>query len=256
MRTKTLLLSAAALAAGLVSSFASSSNVYSVNIVGYVNKATAGGVSAIGNPLIANGGNNPTNVFPNADGHLDFNVLLVWNGLSFDQYYFDSTKSSGFTDGGGTATLFPPNLNPGTGFLYNNIIGDPQSTFVGQVTGVVTNDPHLLATVTLPGSPLLQLITSPIPLGGGVISSLQFGGTAVPGDGSLDFDAVLVPTISGGSIIGYVTSYFDSTKANGFTDGSGTATLPEPVIPVAGAFFFANYNGSPYTWNQDINLGP
>src|SRR5436190_4799543 len=51
MRTKTLFLMAAAIAAGLVSSFAQSSNVYSVNVVGYINVTTPPGFSMIDNQL-------------------------------------------------------------------------------------------------------------------------------------------------------------------------------------------------------------
>ena len=54
MRTKTLLLSAAVLAAGLAASTAQS--VFSVNAVGYVNKTLAPGYNLIANPL--NGTNN------------------------------------------------------------------------------------------------------------------------------------------------------------------------------------------------------
>ena len=52
MRTKTLILAAALTAAGLASSLAQS-NVYSLNVVGYVNKTLTGGslFSVVNNPL-------------------------------------------------------------------------------------------------------------------------------------------------------------------------------------------------------------
>lgn len=56
MRTKTLLLTAALAAAGVVTSVAQT--VYSVNAVGYVNLTIPSGFSIIGNPLDAGAGNN------------------------------------------------------------------------------------------------------------------------------------------------------------------------------------------------------
>jgi hypothetical protein len=74
MRTKTLLLSAAAMAAGLVSSVAQS-NVYSVNVVGYVNQVLpAGTLVAVANPL-----DNGTNT-------LDSGAVLDW------QWFYDFNK--------------------------------------------------------------------------------------------------------------------------------------------------------------------
>ena len=53
MRTKTLLLSAAALAAGVVTSMAA--NTYSVNVVGYINVTVQPGFNIIGNQLDVDG---------------------------------------------------------------------------------------------------------------------------------------------------------------------------------------------------------
>src|SRR6266481_9690813 len=64
MRTKTLIC-AAALAAGALTSWAQS-NVYSLNVVGYVNTTLPGNsaITMIGNPLNnTSGGNNISNLF-------------------------------------------------------------------------------------------------------------------------------------------------------------------------------------------------
>ena len=61
MRTKALLLGAAVGAIGLATSMA---QVYSVNIVGYVNTTIPTGFSIICNPLNATGGNTIGNVMP------------------------------------------------------------------------------------------------------------------------------------------------------------------------------------------------
>jgi hypothetical protein len=249
MRTKTLLLSAAALAAGLLSSIASSSNVYSVNIVGYVNKPGGLGFTPMSNPLIANISNSASNVIDNASGQQDGNALYIWNGFGFTVYLFDSSSPSGYTDVGANPVA-PPTLTPGTGFLYNNQVASNTLTYVGQVTGVVTNDPHLIADLTLPASPGNQLIASPIPIGGRLITDLQMDGT-----GTLDGDAVQLPNITGGVLTSWTVYLFDSSSGTGFTD-AGSNPVPEPIIPVAGAFLFVNNNATPVLWHQDIDLGP
>ena len=85
MRTKTLLIAAAALAAAVTSSNAQST-VYSQNIVGYVNTVIPGGnaYSMIANPL--NGTTNAAEaLLPALVGGEN---LLVWNGHGYYVYSF------------------------------------------------------------------------------------------------------------------------------------------------------------------------
>jgi hypothetical protein len=117
MRTKITFLAAAALAAGLASSQAQS-NVYSVNIVGYINVPVAAGVQTLlENPL-----NNGTNDLTSIDGGAIPNksTVNIWNGTGFSA----SVKGS---SGWGTDFSIPP----GIGFFVT-----PKSaatiTFVGQ----------------------------------------------------------------------------------------------------------------------------
>src|SRR5262245_30453866 len=83
MRTKTLLC-AAALAAGVATSMAQS-NVYSLNVVGYVNTAVVGSGGDGKFQMICN----PLNATNNTIGVLiptcpDFSALYKWNGTGFD----------------------------------------------------------------------------------------------------------------------------------------------------------------------------
>src|SRR5271154_6934502 len=80
MRTKTLLLAVAALATGIISSEAQS-NVYSQNIVGYVNAVSpvGGQFALLANPL-DNGTNNITSLFPTAPNQTQ---VEIWNGSGF-----------------------------------------------------------------------------------------------------------------------------------------------------------------------------
>lgn len=120
MRTKALLC-AAALAAGAVTAMAQS-NVYSLNVVGYVNTSLVGGganglFQMIGNPL--NTTNNTVDaLLPNPPAGT---VLYKFNGTSFDiTTFLGGWIPSGFT------------LNPGEGAIVNS--PSPwTNTFVGEV---------------------------------------------------------------------------------------------------------------------------
>jgi hypothetical protein len=106
MRTKTLLIAAAALAAAVTSSQAQST-VYSQNIVGYVNTVIPGGnaYSLLANPL--NGTTNGVSaLMPALQGGEN---LLAWNGHGYYIYTYAGAGvgtglgfQSDWTDGGTT----------------------------------------------------------------------------------------------------------------------------------------------------------
>jgi hypothetical protein len=88
MRTKTLLLTAALSAAGIATSMAQ--NVYSVNMVGYINKTMPKGLSMIANQLNASPNNKVTTLFgtpalvdlgPGVPGAITINKF---NGINYD----------------------------------------------------------------------------------------------------------------------------------------------------------------------------
>ena len=124
MRTKTLLSVAAALAAGVITTQAQS-NVYSVNIVGYVNKSVTTGLQIVANPL--NATNNALSTIVPAPA--DFTQVLRWNGSDFDTAtFFFGAWDSDFV------------IAPGEGFFIN-AAGDFTNTFVGSIdVGSYTND--------------------------------------------------------------------------------------------------------------------
>jgi len=277
MRTKALLLSAAALAAGLISSEAQ--NVYSVNVVGYVNVPARLGFSSMSNPLDAAGSNSATNVIQNVfdsgagQGPWDGSQLQIWNGTHYTAYFLDSNPDdyppgqfTGYTDSSGNPAT-PPVLGPGIGYLFNN--GTASSnvlTYVGNVRGVTTGGSGAMAisnTVALPTAPLLNLVGSALPLSGGVSSSLQLSNVfnIGLGQGPLDGCQIQTPNINNSGQLTSFTAYFMDSNPDdyppgqftGFTDSSGNP-LPEPVIPMGGFFFFVNQAGSTVNWNQILNL--
>lgn len=134
MRTKTLLLSAAVLAAGLAASTAQS--VFSVNAVGYVNVTLKPGYNLIANPL--NGTNNNINtVIPTAPNG---SIAFKWNFAS-QQFAAADTFADGFGWIDNAFQLSTTVLNPGEGFFFQNNSGaDATLTFVGEVPqGTLTN---------------------------------------------------------------------------------------------------------------------
>ena len=113
------------LAAGLASSMAQS-NVYSLNVVGYVNTAlTAGGrYNSVANPL-----NTANNVFSNVLAGVPNNSqVLKWNHAIVDFTVINKTPFGTWSPAGSETTT----LNPGEGVLVR--AGSPATnTFVGEV---------------------------------------------------------------------------------------------------------------------------
>ena len=130
MRTKTLLVAAAALSAGLL---ASSAQVYSVNTVGYINLTLTPGYNLICNQL-TNGNNNINVALTN--GVVDSMQIMSFNGSAFDdadQYYagFGWYMADGVTP---STRTFTPGVgylmfNPGAANVTVTLLGDvPQGT--------------------------------------------------------------------------------------------------------------------------------
>lgn len=133
MRTKTLLIAAAALAAGIASSVAQS-NVYSLNVVGYVNKTLTGGgrYTAVANPL------NSTNNTVSGLGLLalpNSSKILKWNTGITDFDIYNKTSFGVWSPNPAAVTV-----NPGEGILIYISGADVTNTFVGEVLqGSLTN---------------------------------------------------------------------------------------------------------------------
>jgi len=240
---KTLLIAAAALAASVISSEA---QVYSQNIVGYVNVPLAAGYNIVSVPLNGNNGNNAlTNTIDNSSGNYNGAYLYTYNGHSFDQITFDNTMATGFGDAADLNPVPTPTFNPGTAFYINNNTGLLlTNTFVGSV-----------AIATIPGSTTnvvasnKSMVGSVLPIGGGLISVLGLPNPAGANNGCY----VYVPNISGGSIHGYVQTTVDNGFGTGFGDAADLNQAPEPVIPVAGGFLFDNnVGGGPINWVQSL----
>lgn len=230
MRTKTLLCLAALIAAGAATSMAQS-NVYSLNVVGYVNVTLANGDVLIANPLDA-GDNSVSNLFSGLNatsGNNNGYTVFSWTGANFAPNQLD-VFGGGW---GNPAQQFPP----GVGMFVFNGTGNPiTNTFVGNVLqGSLTN--LLPAGDSLLGSKV-PISTNTLQLG--LIPSMKDtifmwnGGNFVPvnfdefGGGWLD---------PGDSVVGPVSA------ANG------------PVLHIAqGLFYFNSGNNNPAAPTWVINF--
>lgn len=169
MRTKTLLIAVAALAATVISSEA---QVYS-GVVGYVNVATTGvnQYALFANPL-DNGTNNLTSLFPSAPNQTQ---VEIWNGVGFQL----ATKQLG----NWTTNLTIP---VGTGFFikYPASAGLVTNTFVGTVDAQIPNaslgGSSGTNVISLPTT--YVLVGSPFPISGSLTNS---------GDSTLNLGTVL-----------------------------------------------------------------
>ena len=241
---KTLLIAAAALAASVISSQA---QVYSQNIVGYVNKPFVTGYVNVSNPLDNSGGNSLTNVVQNVGGALDGVLVYLWNGTGYTIRQFDSSSATGVSDLGGSPVA-SPTLDPGSfAFLNNNSGVLLTNTFVGVVhvegagTGSVGRTTNVLATG-------FNFVGSKISVGGGLTTSLGLTNPA----GVLDGVLVYTPNINGsGAFLGYVITQFDSSAGSGFSDLGGSPTT-EPQVSVSSGVIINNNTGSAYSWTQNL----
>lgn len=285
MRTKTLLCLAALTAAGVTASLAQSSNVYSLNIVGYANVPVVGGNDAYNNPFDLDGVNNADKILNHAalsdtggNPGLDSFYVLTWNGVGFDQVYFEqdftanntggAVTNGWATDGSGSAQGIPPNLPPGRGFFINN--GGPILTnvFVGNVVpnpgftnsysigggnSLIGSATALAGSLNPPGSGFSTLPSGPLHL---PVAALADAG------GNPGLDSFYINIWNG---VGLDSVYYeqDFTSANtggavtnGWaTDGSGSAQGIVPSVKI-GQGFFINNGGPTTPWAQSVTNAP
>ena len=225
MKTKTLLIAAAALVAGVISSEA---QVYSANIVGYANVVLKGQgkYTLVSNPFDDGNGNQLTNLLATLPGA---SQVLLWGGASFVPY-------------NNIAGVWQNNtsLPPGVGFFVKNgkltggTFPDITNTFVGSV--VVASG----ASVTNAVPVGYTLWGSVVPYAGDLATATTSGG-----DTNLNVGAIL-PAAS--QVLGWSVasqSYVPSTKIAGTWNSTVTANVGD-------GFFMRNKNGPATNWVQTL----
>ena len=233
MRTKTLLLTAALSAAGVAASMA---QVYSVNVVGYVNVTVpAGKLMILANPL-SNGANAIDTVLPLANSADGANVFR-FNPTT--QAFLDPV--SFIADYGWYPTDNNPTLAPGEGFFIQAPAGSPLAiTFVGEV-------PQGDLSYPLAGGGRLTLVGSMVPQEINVGDTTQAGTMNFP---AFDGDNIFLWDIAKQSYTdpySYIQDYGWYAQADENPAG--------PKIPVGSGFWIQKAGSAPaVNWTRTFNV--
>jgi hypothetical protein len=220
MRTKTLLLTAALAAAGAATSMA---QVYSVNMVGYINTSVPTGFSMLANQLNASPDNKVVNILPAPPN----NTAI----FKFDRASGGYVSIS-YLGGAWEGDDLDMTLNPGEGVFISAGTAFT-ATFVGEV--------QLSSTVPIGSG--FQMVSSALPqslpLDGAPPAGLGF--PIANGDETYQFDRT-----SGG--------YISNSYLGGAWEGDGGGAAPVPGI---GEAFWVNRTSAPAgNWVRNFTVGP
>jgi len=232
MRTKTLLAAAAIVAAGALSTMAQS-NVYSLNVVGYVNVPLVGGgnFNLIANPL-NNANNGITNLFSGTPS--DNDQIYRWNAgnQDLDGTIYTYSAFAHAWDGNFA-------LRPGEAVFYLNSGGNKTNTFVGDVAqGSYTNPVPLGASAAIVGGGSFNMIGSPVPIGSSFTN-------AVVGIPPADNDQVYTWNTGTQDLDGNIATYSAFASA-----WDNTAINVNPGI----GFFYLRSGGNVNPWVRNFTV--
>ena len=254
MRTKTLLLTAAALlAAGIVSTQAQP--VYSQNIVGYASIATpnAGVNYLITIPFAIGVSNGANEIWPLVGGQPtipDGSAILIWNSatLKYTTYLSDSTSATLWDDNNGTALTFSPKLPVGQGFF----LSPANPNFTNVFAGTIAVNVGTSNVMTLPNAGVNYLVGCAVPYAGAVTNgnpTTYAGGPDLSIFGGLPDGSALL--IWNPATLKYTTYLSDSTSGSLCDDNNGSAIPAPPNITVGQGFFLSPANPN-YNWKVGL----
>jgi hypothetical protein len=233
MRTKTIVLSALLGALGSVSVMAQT-NVYSLNVVGYINVTMQPGYNIITCPLIASPDNTIATLLNNTNAQYQSGARSAATVFQFTGGTYSASDTANFTatpsgwNNGGTITM-----NPGQAiFFYNPTVTNMTATFVGTVpTGPVTN-------ALAPG---YNLVGSIVPVVGDLVTN-----------SISDF----TNGASAGRTTDQILTYAPGVGYQGYNDiNSNTWNPGDPTITnVYEGFFFINAFSTTNYWVEDYTV--
>ena len=259
MRTKTTILSAVALAAGLLSAGA---QVYSANVVGYYNvKVNAHAYALVANQLTNTTSGNNINVILSSGNVSDpagsanttlylwggsgYNIYQYFTGADADAFFANVGSVSGWYDNGGTLAV--ASFKQGTGsFIYNPSNGPITNTYVGQV-------PQGVYSRTVKTGFDTYSIIPPVSTN---IESVLTGFPATSDAGGANNDTLYVYN-GGYNIYQYFTgadadAFFAlAGSVNGWYDNGGTLASSKQNV---GQGFFLKHFTAPVTWNYGFTV--
>jgi len=267
MRTKTLLVAAAALAVSVATSMAQTT--YSQNVVGYINQTIpANGYAIVGNTLINGSDAGQTNNDVNAvlgtglvsqpnDPPNSFNntVLYYYNGGYSTWYYFNAADAvtwgalspgPGFFDLGGNKLV--ASVGPGQAvFLFNHSGAPITNTITGSVLQGTNTLPSIVTGYQLVGLPQ-PIVTNAVVAGYGLPAGL----TSQPNDPPSAFNNDVMYLYNGGYSTWYYFNAADAATWGALAAGPGFFDLggnPAPQTAVNQGFFLLHH-GSTLGWTN------
>jgi hypothetical protein len=239
MKTKTLLIAAAALAAGVMSSQA---QVYSQNIVGYVNIPLTNGVLAAVAPTLDLDGTGTNNtvgtVFPNPSLN---DTVFVFNGSGYDALTYKAQGSghpvvyvTNWFEGVTVSSNYP--INPGEGAFYL-----PAANETATIVGDVLQGSNLVNQY-FPAANSIALLSSQVPIAGGLTSVLGYNPSLgdnvfIYSNGA--YNAYTYKAQGSGHPVVYVTNWFSGVTAG------------EPYINVGESFWLQPATDT--NWVENFN---
>jgi len=255
MRTKTLALSALLGMLGSASVMAQSTNVYSVNAVGYINVTLYPGYNIVTCPLIASPDNTIATLLNNLSGAYQSGPKHASVTSYTDGVGFTGSDTAGSASGGtagwqnnGTITI-----NPGQAVFFFNPLPiatgtNMTATFVGTVpqTSTPTNSqlPNGLTNYLVHG---YNLVGSAVPVSGDIVTNTI---SALPG-ANFDFVLIFDPTK-----VGSVQGGYGTQGEIEYTGGSWPANHPILSGPSEG--FWYNHHSATTTnvWVENFSVNP
>lgn len=216
MRTKILLASAAVMALGLASSNA---QVYSANVVGYVQVPLVSGFNLVANPLDLDGTGTNNTVQTAFGTQLPTATLYAMSGGTFAPAAGYSAKN-GWT---GATNSVNPSMNPGGG-VFVSVATSATVTFVGNV--------HQ-GSLSAPYGTGYNLVSSPTPISGLMQHQLNF---IPPGS------VTVLPYVNG-------TGY---GAASGYSAKNGWTGAGEPTLTPGQAVLLSTVTAGSWTTNFTV----
>jgi hypothetical protein len=228
MRTKTTLLTAALVAAGALTSMAQS-NVYSLNVVGYVNVPVVGnGYTLVANQLNVDGTNSISTVL--ATGVPDQAQYFSWNSST---HTFDPS-----------VTFF---AGPGGGW-FDLTTGNPATNIVAPGSAFFIYNSGAAATVTLVGSVPVAPSTKPVTPGYGFYAVTPPVASDLDTNGFPAQDQMQYSTFSNAGGYSSALTFFAGPSGGWFDLNTGNQGFPTPAV--GQGFLIYNPNVSGGTWTN------
>jgi hypothetical protein len=251
---KTLLIAAAALASGVISSQA---GVYSQNIVGYANVPATGNKNTFIEVPFTIGVSNGLNEVFGTTLPL-YSTILTWTGSGYATALFDNSNGAGtpvwYEGDDATPLASIPTVPPGVGFFIN-IAGPTQTnTFAGAVA-INVGTSNLI--VLIPNKN--NAVGSAVPYAGAVTNVGVNSSGTLSGGPNLN-NLPLYSTFLFWNGGGYTTALFDNSNGAGtpnwyygddatpYVDPTTGGNVPTIAI---GQGFFINPAGA-YTWTEGL----